>query len=59
MHPIALLVALALMAAPLLSEQSADPSLMRFLKQQPEFRLITPEDVEPDAHRLDATPLAT
>lgn len=29
-------------------EHNADPRLLRFLTQQPEFRLITPEDVEPD-----------
>ncbi len=39
---------LALIAPPLLSQQDADPRLLRFLKQQPEFRLITPGDVEPD-----------
>lgn len=48
MHPLPIVLLLALIATPLLSPQHTDPRLLRFLKQQPEFRLITAEDVEPD-----------
>jgi hypothetical protein len=44
---------LALIAVPLMSQpQSANPELLRFLKQHPEFRLITPDDIEPDGPAL-------
>lgn len=48
MHRIALVLTLALIAAPLVSQHHTDSRLLRFLKQQPEFQLITAEDVQPD-----------